>query len=112
MEEKVIEMMIYYVLGVNNKDKQTIQECLALNKLLIAVVKNDKPKADSLLDTFPKTHPVAKIYAELRNREDLLKLLEISREKFENSKVDKECLKKFEDDSEVEELARQLMKGC
>ena len=92
--------------------EESFFEFIALNKLLIAVVKNDKPKADSLLDTFPKTHPVAKIYAELRNREDLLKLLEISREKFENSKVDKECLKKFEDDSEVEELARQLMKGC
>ena len=112
MEEKVIELMIYYVLGVNDKDKQTIEECLTLNNLLLTVVKNDKPKVDSLLDSFPKTHPVAKIYSELRDREDLLKLLEFSKEKFENSKVENDSLKKFEDDSEVEELARKLMKGC
>ena len=45
------------------------------------------------------------------DREDLLKLLEISKEKFVNWKVDNDCLKKFEDDGGVEELARQLMKS-
>ena len=40
--------------------------------------------ADSLLDSSHKTHLVAKVYSELMDREDLLKLLEISKEKFVN----------------------------
>jgi len=110
MEEKVLKMIINYVLGVYEDDKKTIESCLELNKLFIAVVKNEETKLDRLLNNFPGTHPVAIIYSEIRDREDLLQLLEKSKEIFEKADVDNECLKSFEDDKDVEELCKKLLK--
>lgn len=76
-------MMIYYVLACCEKEKQTIESCIGINKLLIAMVKNEETKADRLLNLFPNKHPVKLIYDELREREDLLELLENSKEKLE-----------------------------
>ena len=47
------------------------------------MVKNEETKADRLLNLFPNKHPVKLIYDELREREDLLELLENSKEKLE-----------------------------
>lgn len=108
MEEKVIEMIIYYVLGVYDKDKKTIKSCIEVNKLLIAMIKNEETKADRLIKSFPSQHPVSQIYRELRNNENLLELLEYSKEKFEKTNIDNDCLKNIEDDVEVEKLSKQL----
>lgn len=79
VQEKAIRMIIYYVLACCEKDKQTIESCIEINKLLIAMVKNEETKADRLLNLFPDKHPVKLIYDELRVREDLLDLLENSK---------------------------------
>lgn len=110
MEEKVIKMIIYYVLGVYEDDKKTIRSCVEVNKLLIAMIKNEETKADRLINSFPAQHPVSEIYRELRNSDNLLELLEYSKEKFEKSDIDNDCLKNIEDDTEVEKLCKQIAK--
>ena len=109
MEEKTVKMIIYYVLGVYDDDKKTIKSCIEVNKLLIAMVKNEETKADRLLDSLPAQHPASEIYRELRN-ENLLELLEYSKERFEKSDIDNDCLINIKDDAEVENLSRELTK--
>ena len=87
MEEKVIKMIIYYVLGVYDNSKKTIESCVEVNKLLIAMIKNEETKADRLINRFPNQHPVSKLYGELRNNDNLLELLEYSKEKFEKTNI-------------------------
>lgn len=110
MEEKVIKMIIYYVLGVYDNDKKTIKSCVEVNKLLIAMLKNKEIKADRLINSFPSQHPVLEIYRELRNNDNLLELLEYSKEKFERTNIDNDCLKNVEDDEDVEKLSNQIAK--
>lgn len=109
MEEKIIKMIINYVLGVYD-DKKSIESCIEVNTLFIDMLKNEETKLDRLLDSFPETHPVAIIYSEIRDRKDLIQLLEKSKEIFEKTNVDNECLKSFEDDKDVEELCKKLFK--
>lgn len=108
MEEKAIKMIIYYVLGVYDTDKKTIKSCIEVNKLLITMIKNEETKADRLINSFPTQHPVSKIYKELRNNDNLLELLEYSKEKFEKLNMDNDCLKNIEDDEDVEKLSNQI----
>lgn len=110
MEKKVIKMIIYYVLGVYDDDKKTIKSCIEVNKLIIAMIKNEETKADRLINSFPTRHPVSEIYRELRNIDNLLELLEYSKEKFEKSNIDNDCLKNVEDDEDVEKLSNQIAK--
>ena len=109
MEENVIKMIIYYVLGVYDDDKKTIKSCIEVNKLLIAMVKNEETKADRLLNIFPAQHPVSELYVELRNNDNLLELLEHSKEMFEKSGLDNDCLRNIEDDIEVENLSKKFL---
>ncbi|MDD6271955.1 MAG: hypothetical protein PUA90_00340 [bacterium] len=110
MEEKILKMIINYVLGVYEDDKKSIESCIEVNTLFINMMKNEETKLDRLLDGFPKTHPVSVLYSEIRDREDLLQLLEKSKEIFEKTDVDNECLKSFEDDKDVEEMCKKLFK--
>lgn len=110
MEEKIIKMIIYYVLGVYDDDKKTIKSCIEVNKLIIAMIKNEETKADRLINSFPKQHPVSKIYLELRNNENLLWLLEYSKEKFEKTDINNDCLMSINDDEEVENLSKEIAK--
>jgi len=110
MEEKALKIVINYVLGIYEEDKKTIESCKEVNTLFINMVKNEETKLDRLLNSFPEVHPVASIYSEIRDREDLLQLLEKSKEIFEKADVDNECLKSFEDDKDVEELCEKLLK--
>lgn len=110
MEEKVIRMIIYYVLASYDDDKKTIESCIEVNKLLIAMVKNEETKADRLLNSFPAQHPVLELYKDIRNSEEFLSALETSKEKFEKADINSECLKNIEDDAEVEELSNKLAK--
>ena len=110
MEEKVIKMIIYYVLGVYDNSKKTIESCVEVNKLLIAMIKNEETKADRLINRFPNQHPVSKLYGELRNNDNLLELLEYSKEKFEKTNIDNNCLMNINDDIEVENLSKEIAK--
>ncbi len=110
MEEKVIKMIIYYVLGVYDDNKKTIESCIEVNKLLIAMVKNEETKADRLINSFPDQHPVSELYVELRNNDNLLELLEHSKEKFERPGINNVCLINIKDDEEVENLSKKLAK--
>ena len=110
MEEKVVRMIIYYVLSCYDEDKKTIESCIEVNKLLINMVKNEETKADRLINSFPTKHPVTKLYSELRNNDNLLELLENSKEKFENIDINNKYLNNIEDDEEVEELSKKLVK--
>lgn len=110
MEEKILKMIINYVLGVYEDDKKSIESCIEVNTLFINMMKNEETKLDRLLDDFPKTHPVSVLYSEIKDREDLLQLLGESKEIFEKANVDNECLKSFEDDKDVEELCKKLLK--
>ncbi|MGN1297837.1 MAG: hypothetical protein ACI4VH_05390 [Clostridia bacterium] len=110
MEEKVLKMIINYVLGAYEDNEKTIESCIEVNKLFINMIKNEETKLDRLLDSFPKTHPVAITYSEIRDREDLVQLLEKSKEIFEKADVDNKCLKSFEDDQDIEKLCKKLFK--
>lgn len=110
MEEKVIKMIIYYVLSVYDNSKKTIESCVEVNKLLIAMIKNEETKADRLINRFPNKHPVSKLYGELRNNDNLLELLEYSKEKFEKTNIDNNCLMNINDDIEVENLSKEIAK--
>ena len=110
MEEKILKMIINYVLGVYEDNKKSIESCIEVNTLFINMMKNEETKLDRLLDGFSKTHPVSVLYSEIRDREDLLQLLEKSKEIFEKTDVDNECLKSFEDDKDVEEMCKKLFK--
>ena len=110
MEEKVIKMIIYYVLGVYDDDKKTIQSCIEVNQLFIKMVKNEETKLDRLINSFSNQHPVSKLYGELRNNDNLLELLEYSKEKFEKANIDNNCLMNINDDIEVENLSKEIAK--
>ena len=107
MELKVIQMVIYYVLSTCDDEKKTKESCIDINKLLIAMVKNKETKADELLNLFPLGHPVSKIYLEIKDN-NLLELLEFSKEKFEKAEFDNEILINIEKESEVEELSKKI----
>lgn len=110
MEEKIIRMIIYYVLAVNDDKTKNIDGCLEVIKLIIAMVKNEETKADRLLNLFPEGHPVSKLYAEIKkiDNEKLLELLCNCKNKFLNYNKDKIDFTKIEDDEEVEELSKEI----
>ena len=110
MEEKVLKMIINYVLGVYEDDKKTIDSCIEVNTLFTNMMKNEETKLDRLLDVFPEIHPVSIIYSEIKNRYDLLNLLENSKEILENADIDSECLKSFKDDQDIEEFCKKILK--
>lgn len=110
MEEKTIKMIIFYVLSIYEDDKKTFETCIEVTKLLIAMVKNEETKADRLLNVFPEEHPVSKIYIELKNQDNLLELLESSKARFENTKIDNSALRSINDDEDVEKLSIELLK--
>lgn len=110
MEEKTIKMILFYVLAIYDDDKQTVQTCIEVIKLLIAMVKNEETKADELLNSFPQEHPVSKLYNELKNQNNLLELLEYSKEKFKNTKIDTNAIRSIQDDEDVEKLSIELSK--
>lgn len=108
MDEKAIKMIIFYVLSIYDDDKKTLETCIEVIKLLIAMVKNEETKADRLLNSFPQNHPVSKIYEELKNADNLLELLENSKKKFENANIDINAIRNINDDEDVEELSIQI----
>ena len=112
MEEKVVKMVIYYVLALNDDEKKNIVGCIEITKLLLAMVKNEETKADRLLNILPKEHPVSKLYAEIREleKEELIAVLEKCKEKFSNYNAEDVFLDKIEDDIEVEELSKRIAK--
>ena len=65
MEEKILKMIINYVLGVYEDDKKSIESCIEVNTLFINMMKNEETKLDRLLYDFPKTHPVSVLYSEI-----------------------------------------------
>lgn len=113
MEEKVIKMIIYYVLAVNDVENKNIDGCIKITKLIMAMVKNEETKADRLLNSFPKEHPVLKLYNEIKeiDNEEILKLLDNCKNKFLNYNEKNIDFNKIEDDKEVEELSREIIKN-
>lgn len=110
MEEKTIKMILFYVLSIYDDNKKTFETCIEVTKLLIAMIKNEETKADRLLNTFPQEHPVSELYSELKNQDNLLDLLEYSKEKFENTKIDINAIKNIQEDEDVENLSIELLK--
>lgn len=110
MEEKTIKMILFYVLAIYDDNNKTFETCIEVTKLLIAMVKNEKTKADRLLNTFPQEHPVSELYSEIKNQDNLLELLEHSKEKFENTKIDTNAIRNIQEDEDVEKLSKELSK--
>ena len=112
MEEKVIKMILYYVLAIYDEEKKTLDSCVEFNKLLIAMIQDDIENADKLLNKFPVEHPVYAIYQELKqkSKEEILTLLNYSNNKFINAKIKDDCLKCLEDDTEAEEIIKKINK--
>lgn len=110
MEEKTIKMILYYVLAIYDDNKKTFETCIEVINLLIVMVKNEETKADRLLNTFPQEHPVTKLYSEIKNQDNLLELLEHSKGKFENTKIDTNAVRNIQDDEDVEKISKKLMK--
>lgn len=110
MEEKTIKMILFYVLAIYDDNKKTFETCIEVTKLLITMVKNEKTKADRLLNTFPQEHPVSELYSKIKNQDNLLELLEHSKEKFENTKIDTNAIRNIQDDEDVEKLSKELSK--
>ena len=75
----------------------------------IKMIKNEETKADRLLNTFPQEHPVSKLYNELKNQDDLLELLEYSKEIFNSTKIDGNAIKNIQDDEDVEKLSIECL---
>lgn len=110
MEEKTIKMILFYVLAIYDNNKKTFETCIEVINLLIEMVKNEETKADRLLNTFPQEHPVSKLYSVLKEQDNLLELLEYSKEKFENTKLDTNAIRNIQDDEDVENLSIELLK--
>ena len=112
MEEKLIRLIIYYVISVYDNDKKTKNSCNEIANLLLSMVKNEETKADRLLNTFPSNHPVSLIYLELRenSRETIIEGLEKAIELIDKYKFQENYLVNIEDDIEVEELSRKISK--
>lgn len=109
MKEKTIKMIIFYVLSIYDDDKKTLNTCVEVTKLLIAMVKNEETKADRLLNAFPEEHPVSKLYSELKKQDNLLELLEYSKERFEQTNIDINIIKNIQDDEDVEKLSKKIV---
>ena len=86
-------MILFYVLAIYDNNKKTFETCIEVINLLIEMVKNEETKADRLLNTFPQEHPVSKLYSVLKEQDNLLELLEYSKEKFENTKLDTNAIR-------------------
>ena len=110
MEEKTIKMILFYVLAIYDDNKKTFKTCIEVINLLIEMVKNEETKADRLLNTFPQEHPVSKLYSVLKEQDNLLELLEYSKEIFENTKLDTNAIINIQDDEDVEKLSIELLK--
>lgn len=110
MEEKIIEMVIYYVLAVY--EKKDMESCIEIVNLIIEMTKNEETKADRLLNKFPENHPVSKLYSEMKkmNNDEFIKLLERCKEKFINYNGEEINFYKIENEEEVEELSRKIIK--
>lgn len=110
MEEKVVKMVVYYVLSVYDDDKKNMKSCIEIIKLFLAMLKNEETKLDRLLNVFPTEHPVYRLYKDIKaiNSEELIVLLERCKEKFINYKdID---FNKINNDEEVEKLCNQIVK--
>lgn len=110
MEEKIIKMVIYYVLAVY--EKKNMESCIEIINLIIAMVKNEETKADRLLNNFPIDHPVSKLYKEIKktNKDEFIKSLKNCKEKFIDYKGDEVDFSKIENEKEVEELSKKILK--
>ena len=112
MEEKIIKMIkmiVYYILALCPEEKKTIKSCIELNKILVDIAKKDKSELDKFIGVWPENHPVPKLYREIKE-EELITLLEISQNKFENCKIENDYLKNIEDDNQAEELIKKIAK--
>ena len=109
MEEKVIKMVIYYILSIY--DKKDINSCIEITKLLIGMVKNEETKADRLLNTFPPEHPVSKLYSEIKKltNEELIEVLEKSKDKFINYLNIEVLFDKIENEEDVNILTKKIL---
>lgn len=110
MEEKIIEMVIYYVLAVY--EKKNMESCIEIINLIIEMTKNEETKADRLLNNFPANHPVSKLYSEMKkmNNDEFIKLLERCKEKLINYDREEIDFNKIENDKEVEEITKEILK--
>lgn len=110
MEEKIVKMVIYYVLSVYDDDKKNMESCIEIIKLFLAMIKNENTKLNRLINVFPVEHPVYRLYKDIKviNSEELIVLLKRCKEKFINYKnID---FNKINNDEEVEKLCNQIVK--
>ncbi len=110
MQEKTIKMILFYVLSIYDDEKKTFETCSEVAKLLMAMVKNEETNADRLLNSFPQEHPVSKLYNELKKQNNLLELLEYTKEKFDYTKINTNAIRNIQDDEDVEKLSKELVK--
>ena len=110
MKEKLIRLIIYYVISVYEDEKKTKETCSEIANLLLLMIKNEETKADKLIETFPDKHPVRVIYNEIKetNKEDLTEILEDAIKSLNEFSFEKECLVNLADDSEVENLSKAI----
>lgn len=112
MKEKTMKMIIYYVLSVYDNDKKNIESCKEITDLFMLMIKNEETKLDRLLNSFPIEHPVSKNYFEIKklNAEEITNLLKYCKEKLNNYVEQNIDFNKMEDDDEVEELIKNIVK--
>lgn len=66
MEEKIVKMVIYYVLSVYDDDKKNVESCIEIIKLFLAMIKNENTKLNRLINVFPVEHPVYRLYKDIK----------------------------------------------
>lgn len=110
MKEKIIRLIIYYVISVYEDEKKTKETCNEIANLLLLMIKNEETKADRLIKIFPDKHPVKMVYNEIKetNKEELTKTLEEAIKSLNKFSFEKECLVNLADDSEVENLSKEI----
>lgn len=112
MEEKIVKMVIYYVLAVYEDDEKNIEGCIKVAELFLMTVENEEDKLDYILKLFPEKHPVYTLYSEIKDisKEELITILKSCKEKFNNYKEKNIDLKEIKDEKELEELCKNIVK--
>ena len=110
MKEKLIRLIIYYVISVYENEKRRKETCNEIANLLFLMIKNEETQADRLIKTFPDKHPVTIIYNEIKenNKEELVEALKDAIKLLNKFSFEKECLVNLADDSEVENLSKAI----
>jgi len=91
MLNKVVKLIIYYIISVNNEKDQNFEECLNFTQLLINIANDDMSKFDNIINNVPEEHPIKVIYKDIKN---------YPIENYKQSLIDaKQCIEKYSKDN-------------